>query len=89
MPNLKTQPVDFTKTHTPTHGIPIPENAFGRIVYKDKPTFFCICRIGTCDEIVSFANRSRNSLYNHIEHHSKMETNIVGSNKRPRKSSTK
>ena len=84
MPNLQCENVEFQKTHTPKHGVEIPKNCFGRIRFKDKPTYFCICRIDNCGEVISFANRSRNSLYNHIEHHNKTKTNIPGSNKRPR-----
>ena len=84
MPNLQYQNIQFQKTHTPKHGVEIPENCFGRILFKDKPTYFCICRIDNCGEVISFANRSRNSLYNHIEHHNKTNTNVPGSNKRPR-----
>ena len=86
MPNQEFQNIDFKKSHTPK-GVPIPENAFGRIVFKDKPTDFCICRIADCGQVISFANRSKTGLYHHIDQHNKTNRTIQGSNKRPRTSS--
>ena len=85
MPNVTTKIVKFKKEHTPKHSIPIQENSFGRIIFRNKSTDYCICKIDGCGQIVTSAKGSQTTLFNHIEHHSKMETAIISnSKKRPR-----
>ena len=86
MTNVTTKPVKFKKEYTPKHGIPIPENSFGRIIFRNKSTDFCICRIDSCGQVVSSSKGSNTALFHHIEKHTKTETSILCNNKkRPRK----
>ena len=82
--NVQTKPVNFKREKTPKHNVTIPSNAFGRILFHNKATDYCICRIDDCRQVVSSSKGSNTALFHHIEHHDKDNTVISNTQKRPR-----